>query len=124
MPDWPVDMRDDDLIEYDETNDPKGIRRGSLLHMAREWILLQLGRVCSDKVSNDYFDFAWKYAEVFAAFKRAKNGRTVQLKDLRRKIYAEHLPNVKMDFIYEDLSLPKEDREGSVSMNTTDRPCH
>ena len=107
----PLNMRLDDMDNYDEENDPKGIRRGGLLHLAREWVLLQLGRVCSDKVSNDYFDFAWTYAETFVELKKARNGRPSHFRDLRRKVMEDNVPQFKMDFIYVDLSLTKEERE-------------
>ena len=33
------------------------------------------------------------------------------LRDLRRKVMEDNVPQLKMDFIYEDLSLTKEERE-------------
>ena len=90
--------------------DPYGIRDGDVKDLAREWILRHMGRICSNEVANDLFDFAWDYCDVFLRHKLEHGGRQIRMRELRKKVTKEHVPKVDMDFIYEDLSLPEEQR--------------
>ena len=66
--------------------------------LAREWILLQLGKVCSNEVSDAYFSMAWDMCEVFMRCKQVLKTKPV-LKSLRRKIIQENVPGIKLDYI-------------------------
>ena len=98
---------------FDDDNDPLGIRRGGLATLAREWIVKQLGRVCSDAVSNDYFDFALEYADVFMHLKQTYLRKPPCLRDLRPRVMKKLLPDIKMDFVFDELpgETPVEEAE-------------
>jgi hypothetical protein len=85
--------------------------RSTLLDLAREWYLIQIGRNCSNQVANEYFDFAWKYAHVFIELKRQLKGKKVTMKDLREKVVKEYTPGILSDYVFEDLNLPEEERK-------------
>ena len=100
-----------DGVSLDPDIDPLNLEHGTINDLAREWILKQMGRNCSNFVCDDYFHFAWKYCHVFARLKEENGGKDVNLANLRKKVMKEYVPGIKMDFIYADLSLPKEERE-------------
>ena len=64
-------------------------------------------------MANDYFQFAWEYCDVFQRLKSEMGGRSVNLRDLRKKVVKKFVPSIKMDFIFSDLSLSQEDRESN-----------
>ena len=69
--------------------------------LAREWILLQLGKVCSNEISDAYFSMAWDMCEVFMRCKQALKKKPL-LKSMRRKIIADNVPGIKLDYIIRD----------------------
>jgi hypothetical protein len=85
--------------------------RATLLDLAREWCLIQIGRNCSNQVSNDYFQFAWANAHVFVELKKQLNGKKITMKDLREKVVNQCAPGIFSDYVFEDLSLPKGERK-------------
>ena len=107
------DTEYEEVSDMDDQNDPLGIRRGGLKTLAREWILHQLGRVCSDSVSNDYFDFAIEYADVFMSLKMKRRTSPISLRDIRKRVMKSNLPEARMDFIFDDLSKDEEERAAS-----------
>jgi len=68
--------------------------RATLLDLAREWCLIQIGRNCSNQVSNDYFQFAWANAHVFVDLKKQLNGKKITMKDLREKVVNQCAPGI------------------------------
>ena len=76
----------------------------SVKDLAREWYLIQLGRVCSNEVSSDHWDFAWKYCDVISELK--KNGKLKKFPELTKKVLEQCAPKLKMDYIFKDKSLP------------------
>ena len=71
----------------------------------------QLGRNCSNRVSNDYFDFAWEYCDVFMRLKNENPGKQHLLPNLRRKLVKQLAPGLKMDFVFRDLTKNAGDGE-------------
>ena len=98
------------------SDDPDYFEDTSLLELAREWILTQLGRNCSNSVSDDLFQFAWDNAATFVRLKDLHKGKTNILPELRRKVISDCLPPIKMDYVFLDNSLPQEVRD--------DNPVH
>ena len=94
--------------QWDEETDPLGIRRGGLRALTREWILKQLGRVCLESVSNDYFDFAIEYADIFLQIKKKFPSQPPKLRDLRGRVKKEHIPELKMDFTFDTVAIDDE----------------
>ena len=89
--------RNDNETEVSENSDLD--EQESLMDLAREWILTQLGRNCSNAVADDFFQLAWSKAHLFVRLREENNGRENLLPDLRRKVIREKLPPIKMDFL-------------------------
>ena len=62
-----------------------------------------MGKVCSDTVSNAFFDFAVEYSDIFMQLK-AMEGR-LKLRLYRKRIIESSIPEIQMDYVLEDLSL-------------------
>ena len=88
--------------------------------LAREWYLLQLGRVCSNEVSSDHWDFAWKYCDLISELKR--NGKGKKFPELRKKVLKECSPEMKMDYIFKDRSLPDDSEDYTFVFNRETYP--
>ena len=101
-------LRQDPESEWDDHNDPLGIRRETL---AREWLMQQMGKVCSDTVSNTFFDFAVEYSDVFMQLK-ATEGR-LKLRSYRKRIIKSSIPEIRMDYVLEDVGCRR--RTGGAS---------
>ena len=93
--------RNDNETEVSEISDLD--EQESLMDLAREWILTQLGRNCSNAVADDFFQLAWSKAHLFVRLREENNGRENLLPDLRRKVIREKLPPIKMDFLMKDI---------------------
>ena len=88
--------------------DDGGTDEESLMDLAREWILTQLGRYCSNAVADDFFQLAWEKAHIFMKLRDQNEGRHNLLPELRRKVTREKLPPIKMDFLRKDIKESEE----------------
>ena len=62
-----------------------------------------MGKVCSDTVSNAFFDFAMENSDIFMQLK-AMEGR-LKLISYRKCIIKSSIPEIRMDYVLEDLAL-------------------
>ena len=85
-------LRQDPESEWDDHNDPLGIQCGGPENLACEWLMQQMGKVCSDTVSNTFFDFAVEYSDVFMQLK-ATEGR-LKLRSYRKRIIKSSIPEI------------------------------
>ena len=102
---------DQDRDSYYSELDPLNLRHGTLIDLAREWVMKQLGRNCSNMVADQLFDFAWEYCDVFMRLKQEHPGKRNLLPNLRKKLVKQLAPGLKMDFVFHDLTHPTVDGE-------------
>jgi len=96
--------------EMDPDVEPEIDKTMSIIDVAREWILKTSGRNCSDLVANELFELAWDLCFTLCRIRKENGGKRPNFKDLREKIMMD-VDCCKMDFIFEDLSLPIDERE-------------
>jgi len=111
-----IDDNDGDASQQDEddfssTDEHDDVHLSTVEDLAREWELIRYGKNCSNAVSNDFLQFAWKNAECISRLKQEEGKDKINLKYLRGKVIQESLPEILMDFIFHDKHLPKEDQE-------------
>ena len=87
-----------DFFDGNDESLEEAAGKEDLADLAREWILLQLGKVCSNEVSDEYFSLAWDMCEVFMRCKQVLKKKP-GLKSLRRQIIQENVPGIKLDYI-------------------------
>ena len=117
-PDGDPQQPDTDTDNHtDNSEDGMGVK-----DLAREWYLLQLGRVCSNEVSSDHWDFAWKHCDVISELKRNMNGKFKQFPELRKKVLKECAPRLKMDYIFKDKRLPDDSEDYTYVFNRDSFP--
>ena len=104
---------ENNVDEDGNCDDDADMDEESLLDLAREWILTQLGRNCSNAVADDFFQLAWEKAHIFFRLRDQNIGRQNLLPELRRKVIKEKLPPIKMDFLLKDI---KESEEAEVEV--------
>ena len=62
-----------------------------------------MGKVCSDTVSNAFFDFAMENSDIFMQLK-AMEGR-LKMRTYRKCVIENPIPEIQMDYVLEDLAL-------------------
>lgn len=114
-----VDQRNPE-VEQDNPRDPPGRdenrndpfdfrQHGNLLDLVREWLLIQLGHNCSTAVCDAFFDFAWDHAEVFVRLKMETANSRATTRQLREKVMNKNIPDVFMDFVFQEKNNPNDD---------------
>ena len=115
-------QENDALPESDgsDTSEEAGI--ADVGDLAREWYLIQLGRVCSNEVSSDLWDFAWKHCDAISEFKANMDGKPTKFPALRKTVLKECAPALKMDYIFKDKSLPDHSEDYTFVFNRESYP--
>ena len=102
----PSFMSDSDGSEFPDLS-----CKEQLMEIAREWVMMQLGKVCSNEVADSYFSMAWDMCETFVQIKDVLEGKKPSLKQLRRKVVEENVPGIKLDYIIRDKNDADEAKE-------------
>jgi len=97
--------------------------KDQLVEIAREWVMTQLGKVCSNEVADSYFSMAWDLCEKFARIKAVMDERKPSLKQLRRKIVEENVPGIKLDYVIRDTNVEEEVNEPIYLYNLAQFPA-
>jgi len=69
--------------------------------VVRGWCLEQMGHNCSNLVANAFFKFAWDNAPMLYRL-QTEMEKMPLMQNLRRKVLSDHLPPIKMDFVFVD----------------------
>lgn len=109
------------MPEVDEDELEADLCQSDLMDIAREWVMLQIGKVCSNEVSDAYFSMAWDICEVLARMKESMISKPV-FKSLRRKVIEENVPGIKIDFILRDKSKSDHPKDWIFLYNLTSFP--
>jgi len=102
-------LSNDDDVDLDQTE----IVKDTLMEISKEWFINQLGKVCSNEVSDSYFDLAWELAELFSKVKQCLPKKPC-FKHLRHKLVKEFVPGIKMDYVLRDKSVVDLDKNSQM----------
>lgn len=110
--------------ESSSESNEESLPQMSILDLAKKWMIVQAGNVCSNRVADMFFRLAVDNCEDIQRLKSENKGKIPQLIHLRRIINERLVQGIFMDFKYHDLNLPEEDREENVVhvMNVKGQP--